>query len=146
MRPGLRNRDLWRTVRPMLRLFLSIPILLAACLKDETASGYVDQTVVFQLVEFDGRPYPGAATISFPEAGQVRGQGPCNTYSAEQSAPYPWFNIGPIRGTRRTCPILAQETLFLRALQSMTLIEVLGTVIILRDDDGHEMVFHADGS
>jgi heat shock protein HslJ len=128
----------------MLRLFLSLPILLAACLKDETVSGYVDQTAVFHLVEFDAIPYQGAATISFPETGQVRGQGPCNTYAAQQSAPYPWFSIGPLRATRRACDDLVQETRFFRALESMTVIEVSGTVVILRNDAGRKMVFQSD--
>lgn len=127
----------------MLRLFLSLPILLAACLKDETVSGYVDQNTLFRLVELDASPYPGTATISFPETGLVRGQGPCNTYAAEQSAPYPWFSIGPIRATRRACAALEQETQFFRALESMTLIEAFGTALILRDEDGREMVFQS---
>lgn len=128
----------------MLRLFLTLPILLAACLKDETVSGYVDQNAVFRLVEVDAMPHDFNATISFPKTGVIRGQGPCNTYSAEQSSPYPWFSIGPIRATRRACAELAQETQFFRALESMTLIEALGTVIILRDDAGGEMVFQSD--
>ena len=128
----------------MLRLFLTLPILLAACLKDETVSGYVDQSAVFRLVEVDASPYEFKATISFPNTGVIRGEGPCNTYAAEQSSPYPWFTIGPIRATRRACAELAQETQFFSILESMTLIEALGTVIILRDDAGSEMVFQSD--
>ncbi len=128
----------------MLRLFLTLPILLTACLKDETVSGYVDRGAVFRLVAVDASPFGAKATISFPDADVIRGEGPCNTYAAEQSAPYPSFSISPIRATRRACADLAQETRYFRILESMTLIEVLGTVIILRDDAGGEMVFQAD--
>jgi hypothetical protein len=37
-----------------------------------------------------------------------------------------------------------QETRFFRALESMTVIEVSGTVVILRNDAGRKMVFQSD--
>ncbi len=127
----------------MFRFFLTIPILLAACLKDETISGYVDQTATFQLVEINGTPFTATTTLSFPKQGQINGQAPCNTYTASQTAPYPWFEIGPIAATRATCTEIAQEAEFFAALARMTLIEALADVVILRNDDDEEMLFRA---
>jgi heat shock protein HslJ len=119
----------------MFRFFLTIPILLAACLKDETISGYVDQTASFQLVEINGTPFTATATLSFPKQGQISGKAPCNTS--------PWFEIGPIAATRATCPEITQETEFFAALARMTLIETLADVVILRNDENEEMLFRA---
>ena len=125
----------------MLRLFLTLPILLTACLKDETVSGYANPEAVFHLQELDGAAFSARATISFPEAGNIRGQAPCNSYTANQSAPYPWLQLGPIAATRATCSEQQLETLFFKALAEMTLIEVLGETVILRNDADREMVF-----
>lgn len=130
----------WR----MFRLFLTLPILLNACLKDETISGYADRNSLFKLHEINAQPFGATATISFPEQGVIAGQGPCNSYSATQSAPLPWFEPGAIASTRRACPDMVAETEFFASLASMTQIEVAGPVIILRNDAGGEMVFRSD--
>ncbi len=130
----------------MLRFALILPLLLAACPKDETISGYADPEKVFTLDLIDDRPFPARATISFPAEGVVRGEAPCNGWAAEQTAPYPWFELSPIRSTRRACDQLVQETEFFAALSEMTLAEVLGDVLILSNDAGREMVFRAGKS
>lgn len=127
----------------MIRFALVLPLILAACPKDETISGYADQDMIFSLVELDGKPFGAEATIAFPEEGNVRGNGPCNSYAAEQTAPYPWFRMSAIRATRRACADLPLETEFFDALQEMTLIEVLGGTLILSNDAGREMVFRS---
>jgi len=127
----------------MLRLFLSLPILLSSCQKDETISGYVDPDVEYFLTEISGDPFVAIATIKFPKQGSITGQAPCNSYAASQSAPLPWFNIGPIRSTRSACSDMAQEGEFFDSLSRMTLIETLGYLVILRNDAGEEMVFSA---
>ena len=125
----------------MLRFFLFIPILLAGCLKDETVSGYADPGASYQLVEMDGAAFNARATISFPEQGSITGKGPCNSYGASQSVPYPWFEIGPIRATRAACSDLTLEIEFFTALSGMSQIEAFGDTVILREDDGREMIF-----
>lgn len=125
----------------MLRLFLSIPIVLAGCLKDETVSGYADPNATYQLIELNGAAFNARATISFPEQGSVTGKGPCNSYGASQSAPYPWVEIGAIRATRAACAELALENEFFAALSGMTQIEAFGDTVFLRDDAGREMIF-----
>jgi len=125
----------------MLRLMLILPIVLSACPKDESVSGYADATAVYRLEEMNGAVFEARATVSFPEAGRVQGEGPCNRYSATQSVPYPWIKIESIRATKRACPEMAEEAVFLEGLTQMTLAEVSGPVLILSNDDGAEMVF-----
>lgn len=114
---------------------------LTACAADETISGYADPAAVYSLLSINAAPFPASATISFPEQGQARGTGPCNTWSAPQSAPYPWFELGMMRATRRACPYLDAERIYFDTLRQMTLAEVSGDVLILSNPDGQEMVF-----
>lgn len=126
----------------MLRLILALPIILTGCLKDETVSGYANPDATYFLAEINGAPFGASASISFPTQGAVRGRGPCNDFSARQLAPYPWLEIGPMVATRATCADQSQENQFFQTLAEMTLIEVLGGTLILRDDGDQEMVFH----
>lgn len=118
-------------------------LLLTAC-ADETISGYADPSATYRLVELNGAPFTANATISFPEPGQARGQGPCNTWFAAQSAPYPWIDLGSIAATKRACPDLKAEQAFFAALSQASLAEVSGTFLILTQRDGREMVFQAN--
>ena len=106
-------------------------------------SGYADPDVIYRLAEIDGTAFTANATIAFPEQGVARGEAPCNIWSATQSAPYPWLDLGPIAATRRACPDLDAETAFFEALGAMALAEVQGPVLILSNDQGREMVFRA---
>ena len=45
--------------------------------------------------------------------------------------------------TRRACPELPEETAFFKALEQMTLAEVVGETLILSNTEGGEMVFEA---
>ena len=125
----------------MFRLFLLISLALAACQKDESLSGYADPNATYALIELNGAPFTASANIAFPEQGVVRGQGPCNSFTGRQSVPYPWIKIENIAATKGACPDLAAENAYFTALQSMTLSEVLGNVLILSNDAGDEMVF-----
>ncbi len=126
-----------------MRLALTLLVISAfgACSADETISGYADPEAVYDLAEFEGSTAQFEASIAFPEEGRTAGAGPCNQFIAEQSAPYPWFEIGPIAATRRACPELEAEQQFFERLGMMTLAEVSGDVLILSNDDGEEMVF-----
>jgi len=122
-------------------LLFALLFALAACLKDETISGYADPAAIYRLTELNGRPFTARATIGFAEPGTVAGEAACNRYSANQAAPYPWISIGPIAATKRACPDLAQEAAFFAALASATLAEVAGDTLILSDEVGGQMVF-----
>lgn len=125
----------------MFRLLLAIPLALTACQKDESISGFVNPEMEFQLVEINGNPFAAQATIQFPENGQVTGQGPCNRFGSEQTAPYPWLEMRGIRATRMDCPDIGLESEYFKALGTMSQIETLDDTLILRDDSGGEMVF-----
>ena len=111
-------------------------MILAAC-ADESISAFADPAGVYRWDD-------GDATIAFPAPGTISGKAPCNSYVAEQTAPYPWFAIGPIRATQLACPALAQEKDFFEALATMTIAEVSGPILILSNEAGAEMTFRAE--
>lgn len=82
--------------------------------------------------------------LSFPEEGQISGQAPCNSFSASQSAPYPWLDIGPILSTKRACPDLNFEVDTLQLLARMTLVEVSGDTLILSNDAEESLLFMSE--
>lgn len=127
----------------MMRFLIPLTFLLAACQGDETTSGYANPNAVYVLQEIDGRPFNARATLSFPEEGRIAGQGPCNSYRAEQRQPYPWFKVDVVASTKMACPDLKAEQTYFDALRAMTLVEVSGTVLILSNDDTGRMVFEA---
>ncbi|MCY4333247.1 MAG: META domain-containing protein [Litoreibacter sp.] len=126
-----------------LRLALIAPLILGYC-SDETLTGYGAQGQVFVLESINGAPFPARASIGFPKEGQITGQAPCNSFSATQEVPYPWFKAGPIVSTKRACPDLTQEQLFFDALSRMTLSEVSGPNLILSTAEGDRMEFTAE--
>lgn len=115
---------------------------LAGC-KDETISGYADRKVAWKLLEIDRKPFDADATIAFPKHGQIVGQAPCNSYTSEQKAPYPWFEIGPIAATRKACDAMDEESRFFTALTQMREIEAQGDMLIMSNEAGRQMVFLA---
>ena len=124
-----------------MRLILLLFLVTVGC-SDETVSGYADRGAVYRLIELDGAAYPARATIAFPEEGRAMGDGPCNSWSASQAAPYPWIELGPIAATRRACPELPAETEFFAALGQASLVEVTGSILILSGEV--RMVFEAE--
>jgi heat shock protein HslJ len=122
-------------------LALSVP--LAACRQDETLSAYAGQGSTWQLTAIDDAPVAAgaAATISFPAEGRIAGTGPCNRFTASQSAPYPWFSLTGLAATRTACPALDAETAFFRALAMMAFAEVQGDVLILSAEGGRSLRF-----
>ncbi|MEM6728307.1 MAG: META domain-containing protein [Pseudomonadota bacterium] len=130
----------------MIRPAILVLILASGCGGDETISGYADRDTTWRLTELDGAAFPARATLRFPEEGQMSGSGPCNSFSAAQTAPYPWFESGPIAATRRACPELQEEGAFFTALGEMQIAEVSGSVLILSNEAGRSMVFEVDSA
>jgi heat shock protein HslJ len=124
---------------------LAFAMLVTACRADETLRAYGAADRVWTLVELDGKPFTARATIEFPEAGRIAGQAPCNSYFAELTVPYPWFETGPIGSTKMACPDLNAEAQFFEALDAMTLSEVLNNTLILSTSEGREMIFKTGG-
>ncbi len=123
-------------------LLLSV-VPVAGCLRDETVSAYVDRNALWRLHSVDGAPFAATATLRFAKKGQVTGAGPCNTFTAGQTAPYPWISIGPIAATRRACAELENEQRYFQALAGMTRAEASGDTLILGDDSGRMMEFRS---
>ncbi|MBY6140630.1 META domain-containing protein [Leisingera daeponensis] len=130
----------------MLRAALITSLLLpTACTGDESLSAYGAAGKEWKLQSIDGAAFAAAATLTFPEPGKIAGRGPCNNFLGRQTAPYPWFETGPLAVTRMACPELEAEDAFLKALQEMTLAEVSGDVLILSNEAGREMLFKGGG-
>lgn len=125
-------------------LMLLATMTLLACGPDETISGYADENATYVLTSINDTAFSARATIGFPTEGKVRGAGPCNIFNAAQTAPYPWFAIGPIASTRRACPDLDLEQVLFMTLGQMRFAEVVGDVLILSGDEDALMVFQAE--
>lgn len=120
--------------------FLALLLLITACQRDETLAAYGAEGT-WQLTHMNDQPFAASATITFAEDGQVNGFAPCNSYGAQQTAPYPWFTLGPIRATRRACADLQAEQAYFATLTKMTLSEVSGDVLILSNDNDETLQF-----
>jgi heat shock protein HslJ len=125
----------------MKRLIL-FSLALAACGPDETISAFGGGDD-YVLQEMNGTAITVPITLNIADSGQISGQAPCNGYSADQSAPYPWFALGPIAATRRACPELALETQYFETLARMTIAEVSGPVLILSNEAREMLVFQS---
>jgi len=126
----------------MFRLILTLPLLaLFQCDTDESVAAYGAADQTWALQEIDGQPYEASALLRFPEEGRIEGNAPCNSYSGTLNAPYPWFEIQDLTATRAACAGLEAEGFYFAALMAMTQSEISGDVLILRNEDGHEMVF-----
>ncbi len=128
-----------------MRLLLLLPAIFGidACQGDETARAYGAGDREWTLIEVNEVAFDARATLRFPAAGKIAGDGPCNSYVATMTVPYPWFDAGLIASTRLACPALDAEVAFLAALGQATLIEVGGDTLILSNPDGLKMVFTA---
>ncbi|MCX7566776.1 META domain-containing protein [Sulfitobacter sp. F26169L] len=127
-----------------MKTFLFAVVLLtalSACKGDETVRAYGGADHVWTLKELGGATFPAKATLTFPKAGEIAGEGPCNRYFGALKTPYPWFDAGPIGSTRVACPEMTAETAFLAALESATLSEVAGDTLVLSNTEGLVMVF-----
>jgi len=65
------------------------------------------------------------ATLSFPEAGQVQGNGSCNRFTGTVTISGDSISFGPLAVTKMACPepVMAQEDLFLKALNEATVFD-----------------------
>lgn len=131
----------------MMRMIFAVTLLLSACgIRDETVTAYGGAGQVWVLEKIDGVQFQERATISFPQESVVEGKGPCNQFTAKQNAPYPWFELSDISATLMACDNLSAEATYFKALESMELVEVLGSVMLLKTASGREMVFRAQGA
>lgn len=122
---------------------LAVILPLAACDGDETLRNYGAADVVWTLTELNGAPFTANSALSFLPGNRVTGTGPCNTFMASMSVPYPWFDLESLASTRRVCPHLADETEYFDALSHASQVEILGNVMVLSNPEGLSLVFKA---
>lgn len=128
-------------MKPIIAAVL-MALTLTACRGDDTTRAFGPDRV-WTLKQLNGTPFPARATLTFPKAGEIAGQGPCNRYFGAMSAPYPQFSAGPIGSTRMACPEMAAETAFLAALQAAISADAADDTLTLSGPDGLTMVFTA---
>ncbi len=127
-------------------LALSVALSIVGFLNsrpDETLSAYGAGAREWQLQSINGTDFAARATIAFPQEGRITGRAPCNTYTATQKIPYPWFEISDLTVTKMACEDMASETAFFQMLGKMALVEVLDNLLVLSTETGEEMVFTA---
>ncbi len=130
----------------MLRVIFAIGSLaLTACSADETVRGYGGADRVWALNDLEGDAFDTPATLEFPASGRIVGLTPCARYAAQMVAPYPWFEVRNIELSKATCPGTRRDRDFIAALTAMTQSEIAGDLLILRNEQGREMVFKASG-
>ena len=122
-------------------LLLVLLLTLPQCARDETLRAYGAGGKTWHLAEIDGTAFGANSSLTFAKNGELNAAGPCNLFSARQTAPYPWFDLSELTVTRRACPGLDAESQFLTALQEMTLAEILDGTLILSTGNGKQMVF-----
>ncbi|MCV2893078.1 META domain-containing protein [Lentibacter sp. XHP0401] len=125
---------------------LLIPALatLPACQPEKAGSGYSGPDTIWKLEAIDGKAFGARATLTFPEAGKVAGQAPCNRYFGEMKAPYPQFDAGMVASTKMACQDLEAEGQFFSALNEMNRTDISGNTLVLSNDAGREMIFKAE--
>jgi heat shock protein HslJ len=77
--------------------------------------------------------------LTFQEDGTVTGSAGCNRFNASYAIEAGHLTIGPVAATRKMCPpeeLMAQETAFLAALQSVATFEIRGGRAQLRTAEG----------
>ena len=83
------------------------------------------------LTEIDGSPVTFTATLDLSEPGKLTGQAPCNSYGGTLSAAGQKFIPGPILSTKMACDGLADENLYLQALQMVDSAALDGDLLTL---------------
>lgn len=106
-----------------------------------TLGGAQDSDTIWKLQTIDGAAYEARATLTFPAPAQIAGTTPCNSFFGVQTRPMPGFHADRLGITQRMCMNFRQEAEFITALRDMTFSEFDGNRLVLRNEEGREMVF-----
>ncbi|QHQ37083.1 META domain-containing protein [Algicella marina] len=121
--------------------------LTAACTPySETVGAAAPLGTVWELETVNGLPAASRMTLTFLANGKLQGLLPCNSYTGEQSAPLPWFEIEKLAVTLRSCPALPDEQSYLAILKSSDYAEVAGDSLLLSDVDENSLYFVRRGN
>jgi heat shock protein HslJ len=117
----------------VLAAFLAAGPLSACALSRPVENGIAGQWMLFQM---NGADAPAFLTLDSSDLARFAGQGPCNRWSAAQTAVLPALNLGAITATEIGCADLAAETALFAALAGMTRAEVQpdGTLLLMAPD------------
>ena len=126
----------------VLRITALLLLTLFGCTPySETVGGAAPVGTVWELQSINDQPFTALATLQFRSPDAVSGSGPCNTYSARQTAPLPWFALEEFVTTKRTCPDQAAEAQYFQTLQSMDFSEVSTGKMLLSNAANDVMLF-----
>lgn len=118
-----------------------IPLLALLALPACAEPPATGETSVYRLSSINGAPFDAPATLQVDGAGQVSGNGPCNSYSGQLARPFPAFGAIEITATEIGCADLAAETSFFTALASMTVAQTGAFTLTLSNPSQDSMVF-----
>lgn len=127
-----------------MRAALLSVLLIAGCTDFSESVGAAAPTgTVWELETINDRAAEGRLTLTFLASGRVRGQLPCNSYAARQTAPLPWFELQNFESGDTRCEASALETRYLDLLGSMDLAEPAGEALLLTNPEGDTLFFRA---
>ncbi|MFV0385116.1 META domain-containing protein [Paracoccus sp. (in: a-proteobacteria)] len=125
-----------RLARPgLVTVLITAGLALAACepAPQATPDGVRDTGFIpggnYVLVGMDGQTVPLRDVTMLVEESRLSGQGPCNSYSADNNAELPLLALSPIVSTEMACKDMKLENRFLSVLQSATAMEFYGGVL-----------------
>jgi len=138
-------------MKPLIRRgrlpWLVVGIALAACMGPRVGPGGVAEPLggtAWRLADLDGRPAVVGTGDAVPTlslaAGEARasGNGGCNQFNGAYTQSGASLRFGPLASTRRACAdpaANAQETAYLRALESTTRFAVYDDLLVLYAGD-----------
>lgn len=118
-------------------------VAFSACMPPQTAgageASVALEGTAWRLEELNGQaPVPGATlTLMFdPSGSRASGNGGCNQFNGPSTQSGASLRLGPLASTRRACTSQAanaQETAYLRALESTTRVGRQGGSLVLYD-------------
>lgn len=123
-----------------------LALALVACPKGEDCAGPPEQSGPWHLHSIDGAVFQEVAQVEFGPDDQIKGQAPCNAFTALLDAGLPEFVIGEMIVTDSICDEIEAESRFLSALQDMDRMRMQGEDLVLSNDAGREMVFRLQDS
>ena len=110
----------------------------------ETAAGASPPGAIWLLQSINQKPVEARTTLRFLANGSIAGDAPCNSYSASQKVPLPWFEAGPITVTKRTCEHQAEENRYIQSLDEMIFAEITGNTMLLTGENGEELLYRIE--
>lgn len=110
----------------------------------ETAAGASPPNVVWLLSAINDQPVSARTTLQFQLDGSIYGNAPCNSYTASQKIPLPWFEAGPIVSTSRACDDLAEERKYFQVLDEVIFAEITGNTMLLTGDGGVSLLYRIE--